>query len=86
MDIQQLQKHRVRLMDAWRESTGNYYGFSQAVNDGFMRKVASASALGYVPADLWLSHNLQTRYAQAEELEKRLLKGHEKVLGKRGTV
>jgi len=75
MSLEQLQKHKVMLLDAWRESVGSYYGFCQAVADGFMQEMGDSSASGYVPVDLWLSYNLKTRYEQIEKIEKVLIGG-----------
>lgn len=76
MTLEQLQRHRVRLLDAWRESTAQY-GFSQAVADGFYVPVGSESATGYVPRHMWLSHNLNTAIDAAREREKFLLNAPE---------
>lgn len=60
MSLEQLQKHRVGLTDAIRESEAEY-GFEQAVRNGFYRAIASESASGFVPTNFWLTHNLNTR-------------------------
>ncbi len=74
MTLDQLQRHRVRLLDAWRESKAEY-GFSQAVRDGFFKVLESESASGYVPADMWLTHNLEWQIEKVEEAEDALLFG-----------
>lgn len=57
MSLTQVQRHRVRLLDAWRESRAQY-GFSQAVRDGFYRTVVDSGAQGFVPRDMWLTDRL----------------------------
>ena len=37
MTLEQVQRHKVRLLDAWRESRAQY-GFEQAVVNGFYKK------------------------------------------------
>lgn len=74
MTLEQLQRHRVRLLDAWRESKAEY-GFVQAVRDGFFKVLESESASGYVPADMWLTHNLEWQIEKVEEAEDALLFG-----------
>lgn len=74
MTLEQLQRHRVRLLDAWRESKAEY-GFAQAVRDGFFKVLESESASGYVPADMWLTHNLEWQIEKVEEAEDALLFG-----------
>jgi hypothetical protein len=73
MPLKKLQYHKIRLLDAWRESTGELYGFEQAVRDGFMVSIASESAKGYCPKNLWLTHNLKCAYEEACRQEKKLL-------------
>lgn len=51
MGLEQVQKHKVRLLDAWRESRAQY-GFAQAVRDGFYRIVVDSCAQGFVPRDM----------------------------------
>lgn len=65
--IEKLRKHYVKLIDAWRESKAEY-GFAQAVKDGFYKIIASESASGFSPADIWLTHNLEQRLHDAEAL------------------
>lgn len=65
LSLEQLQRHRVRLIDALRESTAEY-GFAKAVADGFYKQIASESAKGFVPADLWLAKNLETRFNETD--------------------
>jgi hypothetical protein len=74
MTLEKLQRHKIRLLDAWRESTGEYYGFEQAVRDGFMAEILSESAQGYTPKDMWLTHRLNFAYEQCCLKEKELLK------------
>ena len=75
LSFEELQKHKIRLLDAWRESTGEYWGIPQAVRDGYMIRVLCDEPDGpvYVPKDLWLSVNLRSAYDRACEQEKLLL-------------
>lgn len=76
MQLEELQRHKVKLIDAWRESTGEYYGYLQAVRDGFMCIVEDAtnkSSISYTPNDIWLSHNLISMYDTTDQREKILL-------------
>lgn len=57
MSLTQVQRHKVRLLDAWRESRAQY-GFFQAVRDGFYRVVVDSGAQGFVPRDMWLTDRL----------------------------
>ena len=73
MPLEKLQRHKICLLDAWRESTGEYYGMEQAVRDGFMVDTTTDASIGYTPKDLWLTHNLHAAYTQACERENILL-------------
>ena len=73
MPLEKLQHHRVSLLDAWRESTGEYYGIPQAVRDGFMVAI-SDRADSYTPKDKWLTYNLKCVYEEACRQEKKLLR------------
>lgn len=66
MSLEELQKFRVKILDAWRESQAEY-GETQAVRDGYYAIVASESASGYVPVNLWLTQNLDQRFLQVEK-------------------
>ncbi len=68
MSLEKLQKFRVKILDAWRESQAEY-GEVQAVKDGYYAVITSESASGYVPVNLWLTQNLNQRFL---EVEKRL--------------
>ena len=57
MNLEQIQRHKVRLLDAWREIRAEY-GFLQAVNDGFYRIFVDSAAEGFVPRDMWLTDRL----------------------------
>jgi len=72
MSLEQIQRHKVRLVDAWRESRAEH-GFGQAVKDGFFKALASDSASGFVPTDLWLEHNLAERLDEAYAKEAEML-------------
>ena len=73
MSLEQIQRHKVRLVDAWRESRGDL-GFDQAVRDGFFKALASESASGYVPADFWLTRNLGTNLDEVIAKEAEMLR------------
>lgn len=72
MSLEQIQKHKVRLVDAWRESQGDF-GFSQAVRDGFYKVLESDSASGFVPTDFWFTHNLSIRLDEVIAKEAEML-------------
>lgn len=72
MTLKQIQRHKVRLLDAWRESRAEY-GFLQAVNDGFYRIVVDSAAEGFVPRDMWLTDRLNFCLIVAEAREAYLL-------------
>lgn len=72
MTLEQVQRHKVRLLDACRESRAQY-GFEQAVNDGFYRVVVDSVAQGFVPRDMWLTDRLNYCLDAAESHEKYLL-------------
>ena len=78
MPLEKLQRHKIRLLDAWRESTGELYGFAQAVRDGFMVYATSESSTGYAPKDIWLTHNLKCAYEAAHQREQQLLRSLKK--------
>lgn len=64
-DLEKLQKFHVKLIDAWRESRADY-GYMQAVQNGFYAVIASESAKGFKPVDIWLERNLLTRLNEVE--------------------
>lgn len=72
MTLEQVQRHKVRLLDAWRESRAQY-GFSQAVKDGFYKIVVDSAAEGFVPRDMWLTHRINHCLDQAAARETYLL-------------
>ena len=59
MTIEQLQRYKVKVIDAWRESRAAY-GIAQAVRDGFYLQTGE-DASEYTPKDLWLTQNLTRR-------------------------
>lgn len=67
MSYESLLKHRVNLIDAWRQSRADY-GFREAVKNGFYASIASESASGYSPKDIWLTHNIEERLGEVESL------------------
>ena len=74
MSLEELQRHRVRLIDAWRESRAQY-GFPHAVRNGFFVRVLDHQADGYAPRDLYLSINLEFMLDRVEERERAILEG-----------
>lgn len=70
--LEELQRHIVRLLDAWRESKGDY-GLLNAVQNGFLVPMQDVGATGYVPADKWLTQNLQLRLDEAQKRHEYLL-------------
>ena len=72
MTLDQLQAHKVKLLDAWRESKAEY-GIPQAVKDGFYVQQISDQMNWYRPIDLWLIENLSHALDLAEKLEAQLL-------------
>lgn len=72
MTLEQVQRHKVRLIDAWRESRAQY-GFIQAVNDGFYITIVDSAAKGFVPRDMWLTDRINYCLKQAESREAYLL-------------
>lgn len=72
LPLEKLQIHKVRLIDAWRESRGDY-GMFQAVRNGFYKTVQDVGATGFCPVDKWLTQNLQLRLEEAEKQENYLL-------------
>lgn len=73
MGLEELQAHKVRLIDAWRESRAEH-GMEQAVRDGFYKVIASESASGFSPANVWLTHNLIARFDEVVAREQEMLR------------
>lgn len=73
MGLEELQAHKVRLIDAWRESRAEN-GMEQAVRNGFYKVIASESASGFSPTDIWLSHNLIARFDEVVAREQEMLR------------
>lgn len=67
MNIEQLRKHRVRLIDAWRESKA-FYGMKQACETGFYRPVLDEYSSGFTPVNMFLTSNLSYRLDEVERL------------------
>ena len=84
MTPEQLQRFRVRLIDALYECDGKTYGMARAVKDGFMKILESDSASGFVPSDMWLQHNLNWTLGEVRKREAELLDVtmHEYLYGK----
>jgi len=72
MSLEQLQRHKVRLVSAFYEAHVEY-GFEQAVRDGYYLPIASESATGYMPRHLWLQNSLKFHLDQTAAREKELL-------------
>lgn len=71
LGLEALQRHKVKLLDAWRESRAEY-GMTQAVRDGYYIQTGE-NASEYTPTDLWLTHNLGTMLDQVEARERKML-------------
>lgn len=67
MSLEQLQKHKVRLLDAWRESRA-FYGMEQAVKTGFYCPVLDDYASGFTPVNMFLTSNLSQRLDEVKKL------------------
>ena len=72
MDLEQLQKHKVKVIDAWRESRADY-GMTQAVRNGFYLQTGE-NASEHTPKDLWLTQNLVKRLDVIDLRERELLR------------
>ena len=73
MSIEQLQKHKMRLLDAWRESRA-FYGMEQAVKTGFYCPVLDDYASGFTPVNMFLTSNLSQRLDDVDKLLEEKLK------------
>lgn len=72
MTLEQLQKYKVKVIDAWRESRADY-GMTQAVRDGFYLPVGQGVG-DYIPKDAWLTRNLSHRLDTIDLRERELLR------------
>lgn len=72
MTLENLQKYKVKVIDAWRESRADY-GIAQAVRDGFYLQTGE-DASEYTPKDLWLTQNLVKRLDAIDLRERELLR------------
>lgn len=72
LTLDQLQKHKVKLIDAWRHSKADY-GFKEAVKEGFYLEIVDSGASGFSPRDIWLTHQLVARLDEIEARERELL-------------
>ena len=68
LSLEELQKYKVKIIDALREANAEY-GYSQACKNGFFIPIASESASGYTPKDKFLSENLNQIYQKVYTLE-----------------
>lgn len=71
MTLEQLQRYRVKVVDAWRESRADY-GIAQAVRDGFYVQTGE-NASEHTPTDLWLTQNLAFKLDEIDRREHELL-------------
>ncbi len=72
MSLEQLQAHKVKLVDAWRESRAEH-GMEQALRDGYYAIVLDGFVDPFpAPKNIWLTRNLADRmdevYAREAEL------------------
>ena len=72
LSLEQLQRHKIKVLDAWRESNAEY-GMAQAIMDGYFIPMVDSSACGYSPRDMFLSTNLQYAYDRCIIREKELM-------------
>ena len=71
MTLERLQKYKVKVIDAWRESRADY-GMAQAVRDGFYLQTGE-NASEHTPKDLWLTQNLFKILDAIDKRERELL-------------
>lgn len=72
MTLEEIQAHKVRLVDAWRESRAEH-GMEQALRDGYYAVVIDSFVDPFpAPTNIWLTKNLESRldevYAREAEL------------------
>ena len=72
MTLEQLQRYRVKVIDAWRESRADY-GIAQAVRDGFYLQTGE-NASEHTPKDLRLTQNLVKKLDAIDLRERELLR------------
>ena len=72
LTLEQLQRFRVRIVDAIYHADGSY-GMVQGVAEGFFKILESESASGFVPSDMWLAHNLNWTLGEVRKREADLL-------------
>ncbi len=72
LSLEQLQKHKVKALDALRESNAEY-GMQQAIMDGYYICVVDSAASGYSPRDMFLTTNLSYIYGECVKREQKLL-------------
>lgn len=72
MGLTRLQRYKVQVVDAWRESTAEY-GIEQAIANGFYVPVVDTGVSGTVPRDLWLATNLKNKHLEVIALEQKIL-------------
>lgn len=68
LSLEELQKYKVKIIDALREASAEY-GYSQACKNGFFIPIASESASGYTPKDKFLFKNLNLVFQKVYALE-----------------
>lgn len=68
LSLEELQKYKVKIIDALREANAKY-GYSQACKNGFFVPIASESASGYTPKDKFLFKNLNLVFQKVYALE-----------------
>lgn len=72
LSLEAIQRLKVRIIDAWRESKAKY-GFIQAVKNGFYQIIEDSYASGFSPRDMWLTYQLEYMLDKIEAKEKQLL-------------
>ncbi len=68
LSLEELQKYKVKIIDALREASAEY-GYSQACKNGFFIPIVSESVSGYTPKDKFLFENLNLVFQKVYALE-----------------
>ena len=72
LSLEQLQKHKVKVLDALRESEA-FWGMKQAIMDGYYVHVHDTHSNFLTPRDMFLTTNLSYIYGECVKRERKLL-------------
>lgn len=72
MSLEQLQRHKVRLIDAWRDCTA-YWGLPEAAMKGFY-KLVDEGINGFSPRNPYLQTNIKYCIEQTDKKLKGIYK------------